>query len=248
MGDFNAHIVAPDPLQDELFIDSNLIAKSVFSSEDLNQRGISLINVMDSANFIVINGRSISDCPAQPTYYGRGNSIIDLAWVNVNGLDHIEDFGVLLSVSFSDHFPIFLSLSQNLLTNQTVKIHSLNKKSTGTKLMWNSNNKFDYSFTMKWSPLLCVSFDSESINCIQERLLRAVTDASTKLGMSQTIRTKKNSSSHVAPWHDKECKEKKHIVNRELKLYRQNNFNPEDRVNYQIELREYKNTCKNKKE
>lgn len=94
MGDYNARIGNPIQLPEEIFTETNISENGVFSDCTINKRGKAVIDTMSNNNFIVINGKTVSDSPAKPTYVGNGSSIIDLAWSNTLGIEKIIDFEV----------------------------------------------------------------------------------------------------------------------------------------------------------
>ncbi|CAG5084934.1 Protein of unknown function, partial [Cotesia congregata] len=110
-GDMNAKVGQADLWLEEIF--NGLALNKVMSTTDhaTCDRGIKLLEFMGDNNFVLINGRTDNDTPAQPTFDERGSSIIDLIWVNVTCLHYILDLEVLIEPTLSVHRPVCLSIN-----------------------------------------------------------------------------------------------------------------------------------------
>ena len=109
-GDFNSRIGNENQIYvNHLFEGTNLLTKRQSNDTELNKRGIALLDFMEEAGFLVINGRAASDMPAQYTYVSSiGNSVNDLIWVYNKSLESVIDLKILQIPTHSDHFPVLL--------------------------------------------------------------------------------------------------------------------------------------------
>ena len=129
---------------------------------------------MESAGFHVINGRSLSDCPAQYTHISCiGNSVIDLIWVNDTSLEYIDDLKVFTIPVHSDHFPIILSL----------KINSLNPILNNQKSNLKWKNYALNSYIDFMSQLTQVANLSSDVNELNANFESAVNNVACQIGM-----------------------------------------------------------------
>ena len=66
---------------------------------------------MATNGLILINGRTLSDKPAQPTFCSHNGSIvIGLVWVSASAICLVRDLYMRVDVSLSDHIPVVLEL------------------------------------------------------------------------------------------------------------------------------------------
>lgn len=78
----------------------------------LNTRGRTLVKFMEISDFILLNGRSSGDTPANYTFVGPQDfSVIDLVWCSIVDLLLFCDFRVLRLPTLFDHFPVMLTLT-----------------------------------------------------------------------------------------------------------------------------------------
>lgn len=118
-GDFNSRMGDKNCYNS---LNNDMLESSCFSldrdsvDDKVNQRGLSLLDFMESEGLIMLNGRSNSDNPAQYTFVAdnrAGESVIDHAWVNSEALIMISDLRVRNDVpTNSDHLPVEIIVSQ----------------------------------------------------------------------------------------------------------------------------------------
>lgn len=92
LGDFDARICNLNQGDKQQF--NNVPLNHLRSSLDEieNKNGKTLVDIMEKEGLFAINGRTISDSPANYTFIGPiGKSIIDLAWANLIGHELIMD-------------------------------------------------------------------------------------------------------------------------------------------------------------
>lgn len=110
-GDFNARIGNLGQLAEDILESTAFTAERASLDEVISAKGRRLVNFMGDNGFILLNGRSRSDSPANFTFCGEcGKSVIDLVWTNAVGASLARDLGVRQILTGSDHFPVELYL------------------------------------------------------------------------------------------------------------------------------------------
>lgn len=162
---------------------------------------------MHDNSFILINGRSYSDHPAQFTFVSHlGKSINDLIWCNNANMDDIYDLKILNNISMSDHFPVLLQLNFDYQHSTCNFSNSIANKVDVCR--WDSNKSVLYKEFMMYSDK--VSSLSKSSDIMFENFLNTLTYAATCLGLKheKIVYNKSNYSSNK-PWYDLELKTSK---------------------------------------
>lgn len=133
-----------NPWPKELFSEFCLNNTAISSDETICDRGRCLMNFMVDNDFVLINGRTKSDTPAQPTYDSHGTSIIDLIWISIDSLHLVADLEVVMEPSLFDHKPVCISVKTD---------HEYTAVSPGSKLpnevspkiKWSDKEKDSYN-------------------------------------------------------------------------------------------------------
>ncbi|XP_046478639.1 uncharacterized protein [Neodiprion pinetum] len=139
-GDLNAKVGSLNPWPEDLFTGLPLNPLITTTDETICNRGRMLM--LDS-DFILLNGRTIGDFPAQPTFDNRGTSIIDLVWIDISALHLIVDLEVILEPSLSDHRPVRLTIHTETLDQH----HACAPQATPhikEKIVWSEEAKLTY--------------------------------------------------------------------------------------------------------
>lgn len=112
MGDFNCRIGTEDTVEEQVFLNSTLEYPRTSLDKVLNKRGKVLLEMMENLNLEVCNGRTKSDRPGSFTFMSPvGKSVIDLALVNVLGVEVVEDLAVTSLCDFTDHEALLLEVN-----------------------------------------------------------------------------------------------------------------------------------------
>lgn len=114
--------------------------KRTRTSQDLskNSNGNKLIEIINSNNLIIANGRKIGDTSGAVTCIKyNGSSVVDYCISDWNLYDHITSFSVKDFTHISDHCPIVCSLKC---------VHGFEKISSGCK----KGNKVKYVYKYMW--------------------------------------------------------------------------------------------------
>ena len=140
-GDFNARVGDLNSFDQEVTEGlENLYAKRETLDGEKKKRGAELAECLEGHNFVLLNGRTLSDCPAQYTFYSsNGCSVIDLVWCNLDCCEQVKDLKVEEDFIASDHFPVRVSL-----TNFIEKENDANET-----YKWTDNKKVLYQTRMQ---------------------------------------------------------------------------------------------------
>lgn len=242
-GDMNAKVGQVDIWPEEIF--EELALNNCMSTTDRTvcKRGGKLIVFMADNNFVLINGRTTSDSPAQPTFDERGKSIIDLVWVDASCLHHVLDLEVLMEPSLSDHRPVCLSL--NVLSNSKFNSSSTPSGKPVTSIKWTNScvNEFQQYLRSVETP----STNSLQTQQLYELLHNTMIEAADKAGILVSKAPSAQQSYRLNPWFDVNCKEAKRKLLKALRTYKACQFSTNSNTNVAICKKAYRDICANKK-
>lgn len=244
-GDCNARVGEKNELDEDFITSPFLKAKRNSLDKKLLKRGKELLDFMESELFVLLNGRTRSDDPADFTYVGpRGRSVIDLVWSNLPGLDHVIDLTVLHDVFYSDHFPVQVKVTfQNLSTNYNpTKLHG---KRSAKKLKWQEKDTLLYEIAIEKNQTL-TNF-SNDINVLNHTLTNAIYTAASEAGMLKQLPSL-GSLRGGQPWFDSHCRKKKQEVRLALRQGKKAGFDSVSVARYVQQKTEYKTFLREKKE
>lgn len=132
-----------------------------------------LARIMENLDFVILNGRSGSDFPANFTHISyNGKSIVDLCWCSANGINSLTNFEVMQFETLSDHFPIVVTFENcfvPLSETQTVK------------LIWQENRAFEFSEKMSYRPEVCKIFGT--VDEMNDILIKTMYNVASNLGL-----------------------------------------------------------------
>lgn len=204
LGDFNARMGELNQINHCLTLSSNYISESRSSLDQfIDRRGINLSNFMEDNGLILLNGRVFDDYVGLFTHISDlGNSVIDLAWVNLDLIRKIDSFSIKNIVSMSDHFPIEVNFD---FKPQSRVSYSRSIKS----LRWFPNLKNTYvNFVNEFRFL-------DSLNVNVNNLASNFSDMIQKFALINNSFVY-NNKQDKAPWYDKDLKKSKRQVKDEL--------------------------------
>ncbi|CAG5100677.1 Protein of unknown function [Cotesia congregata] len=146
----NARVGQLNPWPPDLFSGYLLNDTALTTDDFICKRGRRIMEFMVDSDFVLLNGRTKNDSPAQPTYFNTGTSIIDLVWADISSLHLIADLEVILEPSLSDHYPICLSIltesANHYMPNAHKKTAISSLKSNGLTML-RKNTKDAYLLT-----------------------------------------------------------------------------------------------------
>ncbi|XP_073971981.1 uncharacterized protein [Rhodnius prolixus] len=133
-------------------------------SPNFPQRGAAPPGEDRTNGFTNVNGRSLSDNPAQYTYVSRtGKSVNDLIWINNSKIGEIFDFEVLSFPEFYDHLLCQLILNFGYFSTNsctTDVVHCYRRET----IKWEEINKIsEFMYCLKTSKGIYLSSDSPDI-------------------------------------------------------------------------------------
>ena len=251
LGDFNAWVGNLNQLNytdEELLAGTKLTVNRETTDGKINKRGKLITATMESANMLLMNGRTISDSPAQYTFVGNpGKSIIDLAWISVKSAEFINDFKVIPNFPVSDHFPCSLTLMSNLVSladNNGRKSPVSGKEVTIFK--W--NNDLSKNFNSRLASSLAETEEKENREIDDyNTLLTAIKKSASETGLSHTVKRKISSNMHRNNWFDQECRIQKRKVKKAARQARREKFSNNSCKNLLFEKEMYSSLIKRKK-
>jgi Reverse transcriptase (RNA-dependent DNA polymerase)/Endonuclease-reverse transcriptase len=147
-GDFNARI-GNIGFCDKSLHDNDSIQEFRNSCDtSINNKGNLLISTMENLGFCLLNGRCVGDMYGEYTFVDdRGQSVLDLVWVNYRTINNIKTFSVG-DQFLSDHRMCIVCThwKLNVGMSSQVTIHpSKQPKVPSNKLKWNHDSKELYT-------------------------------------------------------------------------------------------------------
>lgn len=199
---------------------------------------------MTENSFVLLNGQTSHDRPAQFTYVGpNGKSIVDFVWCSNAWLRSISTFRVLNDVIYSDHFPTYLELKLNFANVETENFEYMNNATQ--VLRWNNCLANEFTLGMQLSSKVSILSDSiENMNTIFQE---TIVEISTQVGFFSRARGNQITYICNKPWFDKECFLLKKIVKSNLRICKENSFVEPFLSEYLNSKRQFKLTLRKKK-
>jgi len=244
-GDLNARTADKNSAQsadlhnvfEECIVDSR-----VSEDKDVNQFGRSLLSICVEFNLKILNGSTTGDFEGKYTFVSlQGSSTIDYFVVSSGLVPLCKEMNVLESVA-SDHMPIRLTMD-----SQVDKNTSAGQKTTIKKLIWKneSSEQFvrEFKTILYAEPKLQHNEDEATVNEIVDKFTSDISKAAEH--MLHTCTYSKGAPTKSL-WYDKECREMKALLRRQLRKYRKSPSNVH-RTDYIYCRKDYKQLLSNKK-
>ena len=189
----------------------------------MNSRGKALLRCMSECSLIVLNGRSISDYPAQITHLNKlGKSVIDLVWCDASLLEQIEDMYVEYGITKSDHFAVVVSLNHKIGQNNQI----IEREGMMGNLKWKKHMCEVFAEEIQYSKNVArIDLD---INLMYENLKETIKDVSKKLVLIPS--NKFRNASKNKPWFDYECLNNKICMKIKLRDCKNSAFESKEKV------------------
>lgn len=195
---------------------------------------------MQNNGFVLLNGRTSSDSPAQYTCTHIGRSTVDLGWINSSSVADVKDLKVIQEENPSDHFPFLIWLFYAQANSSETPIWHSQVRT----LRWNPNQKETYKSALRHSEKIAANYAEESTNQLSSKLLSAIKEAAQSSEMiARTRQHHKNSQD----WYDKECREKQLKVKQLFKNCKEAAFEKAEMEKYKSAKTEYKKMINHKK-
>ena len=230
LGDFNAHINCLNDQDDEIFIQTNLYGKRFSYDTHNDRRSFKLVELMEKACFVVLNGRSVSDRIANHTYLSTSNessSVIDLVWINSQCIQTIDDFSVHNFSTFSDHMLCSIDISLPDNTNNPAIPNSSDNSDSLKITRW--NDKYRENYFAALSNQIGIYFNSPLTNDLADNFRISILDAMEEAEMSNVISQKNFQLKHIKnSWFNEHCKKAKKDISDNYKILRKNDYNDSD--------------------
>ena len=214
-GDFNARIGTGNQVEEQITEKSELTHLRKSKDKDISKAGRILCEIMEDAGLIVLNGRTKSDNDGQYTYVDtKGLSTIDMAWIDINMIQEIEDFEAI-EMGASDHLPIKIKLkNMGKATNEEEEEESGPK--TINKLIWDNNKCEDYQKAVE-EQLTEIEATVENPHL---RIITAIKNAANTLEMSTVRRINRTKNTINNPWYNLDCRKARKEMKEIAKAFR----------------------------
>ncbi|XP_046597852.1 uncharacterized protein LOC124294788 [Neodiprion lecontei] len=243
-GDFNARLGNLNSLPEEVTLGSNLSPDRVSLDTVTNYRGQKLVECLENNSLILLNGRTLSDTPAQFTCTHIGHSIVDFGWISSNGLKDIKDLEVIQEHNPSDHFPVLISLT----AERDELPDALEKKARRVRLKWKPEKKEEYKDYLRHSNSIAADFEAEDVEIIAAKLSGAIVGAAHAAQMSSTSYTGHHKiKKRKQDWFDSECSAAHELVKKSFADCKSASFNNAQLEIYRRAKRDYFKLTKKKK-
>lgn len=213
-GDMNAKVGLLNPWPADLFTGCQLHDTLCTTDDFICDRGRRVMEFMVDNDFVLLNGRTISDSPAQPTFDNLGTSIIDLVWIDISSLQLISDLEVLLEPSLSDYYPVCLSISLETFTPPDKKDNP--KAPQLIKIKWTDNAADQYQDQLSGF-LVPPDLETLSTDNLQSLLHDHMYSAAIKTKLVKNYGPSVNSWTLRNPWFDSSFREAKSELRKTLK-------------------------------
>ncbi|CAG5100641.1 Protein of unknown function [Cotesia congregata] len=244
-GDLNARVGSLSPWPEELFSGLPLNSSVTTTDELICDRGRLLMDFMLENDFVLLNGRTAGDSPAQPTYDNLGTSIINLVWTDISSLHLIVDLEVVLEPSLSDHRPVRLTIQTEDFEHRDDSF-SQSSPSKTKKIIWSEESKQSYQNNLLSFQNL-PNITADSTDTIYNWLIGTIHSAAEKAGFIKTSCSTDRQKAPRNPWFDKTCKEAKKNFRKALRNCKKEQFSINARQEVANSKSIYKNLCQEKK-
>ncbi|XP_046630011.1 uncharacterized protein LOC124310242 [Neodiprion virginianus] len=216
-GDFNWRLGTLGYTEDSIIQGPSLNGERLSLDITHIQSGKTVLEFFASNGFTLLNGRTPSDTPGHFTFSNKnGQSVVDLTWVNNDGLHLVKDMWVDELVFKSDHFPITIEIypNYNAITAES-EFDQRAARPIQYKLCWKKDKKNTYKHLMAWSPRVTGDFTHSYTDVLCNNLYSAILDAANEGLPIQPIF---NPSKRVfrKPWYNTECAAAKDAVKASL--------------------------------
>lgn len=247
-GDFNCRVANLGSCEEDLTSGTPFYRDRV--SPDVvrpSLSGIVLIDFMTENGFVLLNGRSPHDRPAQFTFIhcSQGKSVIDLIFVKATSLSLIDDFFVDTQIASSDHFPLVIHLADPATLRSADTSFA---RDTTPRLRWREADREVYirfleeSSSLPSSPAELIEL-TENIDGMYNNLCSAFRGAARSAGIEQSPRIPGSNSGlnclERRRWFDGNCARAKREVRVALREARRANFDEPRLGDYLIAKSKY---------
>ena len=266
MGDFNGRTGTLDDVYRESHQIENTISvpstttnlpKRRNCDELTNSHGKKIIDICQTYNIVILNGRTKGDMIGNFTHLNNnsGVSTVDYGLCNEYLLDSVDSFMVLPLTGLSDHSKI-TTIFKNGIPIPKSNNDDYCWKAPKRKFKWESQNKREFVNALKnmtnekedIAHRIEAGLIESSGTKIQQLFISAA-DQSLKVKVKRTgkvgINWKKRKKSKK--WFDKECNSLKTEVHKTAKAKHKDPHNNLLRSKYHEKLKEYKKKCKLKR-
>ncbi|XP_044578899.1 uncharacterized protein LOC123261371 [Cotesia glomerata] len=243
-GDMNAKVGLLNPWPADLFTGSQLHDFFCTTDDTTCERGRRITDFMVENDFVLINGRSISDSPAQPTYDNLGSSIIDLVWSDISSLHLLKNLEVLLEPSLSDHHSVCLSISLEATLHTVEEMKTRDSRLSKIKWSESAADQYREHLSNRLTSLDALTLSTEQFqSLLHDHMLFAASSANlvVRFGSSARNWTFRN------PWFDASSKVARCELRKAMKNSKNDRNNASLRSEVTLNKKKYREVCNAKK-
>ncbi|CAG5100675.1 Protein of unknown function [Cotesia congregata] len=193
-GDFNARV------ESFLYEDPTMLKPSCLYSmrsacdKETNHQGSILYEFMSSNGFILLNGRTPGDYNEDFTFSNaRGNSTVDLVWVNTMDINLVKGLAISNALTKSDHFPVVVTLHSIQPIPSAQLSNVMCSVSPSFSLRWCSSSAHSFKNSMFVSPLIAQNFATATTNDLNHAFQNAITNADRDAAMLKLLHSQPKS-------------------------------------------------------
>lgn len=237
IGDLNARTGANQTFEENILVENTKLMETRKSKDsNLDGRGRILLDLLNDAGGVILNGRTPGDRNGELTFVGgMGSSVIDYCCCSMQMIKCIDDFSVVPK-PFSDHMPIKLTLRVSAQSTKERKNLKLLPK-----LCWPKVNK--NSYTAKLNELSNTGdYDNIDVDKKTELIKQ-------KIGMSADVEhmNRKSKYTRKEKWFDFQCFKAREKVFQKLNLCRKYSSIEIFRITYINSVKNYKTLLREKR-
>ena len=267
LGDFNARTstlsdILPHDAHNNEFNpgdeNNELLPKRNNSDPKLNTNGRPFIELLQSLGLVILNGRTLGDIFGAPTCIQRmGASCVDYICTSPSLHKKVRSFRVENVSHYSDHRPLSMTLSTNLMNQIPNNIPMSNVPSAPSAFKWIRSEHPAMDTSMLF---LSAQQKEDVVNKVEEllshtansgddvlKLNKDVVNIFTQVAASVTTKKGSNKRTNKKKWFDMDCRIAKRAANQAERKVSQNPFNQRYRDQLLLKSKEYRAMKRSKK-
>ena len=267
LGDFNARTstlsdILPHDAHNNEFNpgdeNNELLPKRNNSDPKLNTNGRPFIELLQSLGLVILNGRTLGDIFGAPTCIQRmGASCVDYICTSPSLHKKVRSFKVENVSHYSDHRPLSMTLSTNLMNRIPNNIPMSNVLSAPSAFKWIRSEHPAMDTSMLF---LSAQQKEDVVNKVEEllshtansgddvlKLNKDVVNIFTQVAASVTTKKGSNKRTNKKKWFDMDCRIAKRAANQAERKVSQNPFNQRYRDQLLLKSKEYRAMKRSKK-
>ena len=221
-----------------------------------------LLDLVQSNNLVILNGRTIGDSVGRYTCFKwNGNSVVDYFICSGDIIPSIKSLQVLQHTLYSDHNPVVLSFWGNITTTVNSSINNCsnknNYKDAPSRYKITRDNLDEFKSGLSEPSILLmvneISRFADSCTSVEDikNLNRKVTDLINNVASQHIDKSKNNSTTannKKNPWFDRDCRVAKRDLNKSARILDKHPNSDSIKTRHRNNVKSYRKLVKNKKD